>query len=249
MKKAMTVVLCLLMCGCKGAKKEETAETVKEEVYACRILNTYDYNNPVPYSAPADDAYYEDSLFVGDSRMGSIALYGIHDNAQVEYVTSLNLMRIDQMTADDTDKTLMEFLRDTDKHNIYMLFGINEIRNPNFTAFGEKLESIVKELLEKDPYLNIYIILSYHPDDISGLPEPALSEHLLDLNTTQQDIAIRNHVFYLNPDEALDDENGTVIDEYVWDGLHFNVPGARAFEEYLGTHIVRRDDYVKEICE
>ncbi len=249
MKKLITVMLCLLACGCQKADNKE--EPAKEEEYSCRILNTYDYSRPVPYSDAADDSYYDDALFVGDSRMGSIALYGTHDNAQVEYVTSLNLMRIENMAADDREdgSTLMDILRDTDKHNVYMLFGINEIRNPNFKAFGEKLESIVGELLQKDPYMNIYIILSYHPDNISGLPEPQLSEHLTDLNTTLQDIAVRNHIFYLNPDEALDDEQGTVIDDYVWDGLHFNVPGARAFEEFLGTHTVRRDDYVKEICE
>ena len=38
-------------------------------------------------------------------------------------------------------------------------------------------------------------------------------------------------------------------DDYVWDGLHFNVAGAHAMEDYISTHVVRRESYVKEICQ
>ena len=45
------------------------------------------------------------------------------------------------------------------------------------------------------------------------------------------------------------DEDGTIKDDYVWDGLHFNVAGAHAMEDYISTHVVRRESYVKEICQ
>ena len=253
MKKLMIVCMgAVLLCGCSAPEKQEDPDATPEPVtYACRYIDKYDYNQPAGFSDMVSDDWYDTALFAGDSRMGSIALYGTHENAQVEYVTSLNLMRIGNMPVDGRDdgKTLMDILEETDKENIYLLFGINEIRNPNFDAFGEKLQEIVDMLMKDHPTRSIYLILSYHPDKIDGLPEPRLTEHLNNLNTTISEIAKKSHVYFVNPDDGLDDEAGTVIDEYVWDGLHFNVPGARAFEEYLGYHVVRREKYVQEICE
>ena len=114
--------------------------------------------------------------------MGSLYLYGTHDNALVEYVTSLNLLLIDTMPADNHDDqiTLYDILSTTDKSNIYLLFGINGTRNRSFAPFAETLQEILTMLRENNPDSDIYIILAYHPDKISGLDEPKLTEQLQD---------------------------------------------------------------------
>ena len=254
-KKLMNSFLaCLLLLS--GCSSNQSNESGKEE-YGCRVINFYDYDQSAPKNDVIDDAYFDDVLFAGDSRMGSLALYGTRTNAQVAYVTSLNLLLIDNMKVDPSlssaytygeDETLMDVLSTTQKKNIYLLFGINEIRNPNFNAFGEKLQEIVTMLKTNNPEVNIYLMLAYHPDYISDLPEPALSEHLDNLNTTIKEIAKNNHTYFLNLDDELD-EDGTIKDDYVWDGLHFNVAGAHAMEDYISTHVVRRESYVKEICQ
>lgn len=253
MKKLITLLCLSLLCGCSGGnKKDEAAATeAPQPVYACRYIDSYDYNSTVSWKEAPDDSYFDDVLFAGDSRMGSIYLYGTHKNAEVAYVTSLNLMRIKSMFVDErsVDITLWDVLDQTDKQNVYLLFGINEIRNPNFDAFGDTLREVVDMLQKNNPEVQIYLVLSYHPDLITGLPEPGLTEHLDMLNGKLVEIAREKRVFWVNPDEALDDDQGTVIDDYVWDGLHFNPTGARAFEEFLAEHVVRRDDYVKKICE
>ncbi|MBQ9152392.1 MAG: SGNH/GDSL hydrolase family protein [Solobacterium sp.] len=253
MKKLITLVCLSLLCGCSGTDKKAEAEATEapQPVYACRYIDSYDYNQTVPWKEAPDDSYYDDVLFAGDSRMGSIYLYGTHKNAEVAYVTSLNLMRIKSMNVDERtpEITLWDVLDQTDKQNIYLLFGINEIRNPNFDAFGDTLREVVDMLQKNNPEVQIYLVLSYHPDLITGLPEPGLTEHLDMLNGKLIEIAKEKRVFWVNPDEALDDDQGTVIDDYVWDGLHFNPTGAKAFEQFLAEHVVRRDDYVKKICE
>lgn len=250
------LALSLLLVGFGSPQIVEAEEEMEPQEYNCKKIDFYNYASAVPYSEYIDDAHFYDSLFVGDSRMGSMAIYGKHKDADVAYVTSLSLIFIDERKVDDLSSesmrgkgTLTEIMYSTDKNNIYMLFGINEIRNKNFIVFGEKLQEIVTNLLERNPAQNIYIMLAYHPDYISGLPEPDLSEHLLDLNTTLIDIAYRNRIYYMNLDNGLDDENNTIRDELVWDGLHLNVDGAHAFEDYIATHVVRGQDYVKEICE
>ncbi len=251
MKKYISLLIVLLvLSGCsQDPKVVEVNEN--EDGYVCRMVDTYDYTACVPPSEAVDESFYENTLFAGDSRMGSLFLYGTHANADVKFVTSLNLLRIDSMQVDEIKEkmTLMDVLEETRKQNVYLLFGINEIRNPNFDSFANMYQEIITMLKNNNPDVNIYLILSYHPDYISGLEEPKLSEQLQMLNSKIIDLAIRNKVYYLDLDNGMSDEAYTIKDEYVSDGLHFTPTGAKAFEEYIATHVVRREDYVKEICE
>lgn len=235
----------LISSGCT------TTSTSTEVESSCRVISYYDYTKSVPESEPVDESYYDVTLFAGDSRIGSLSLYGTHENADIAYVTSLNLLLIDSMQVDEHEEeiTLYDILASTTKENVYLLFGVNEIRNPNFIVFGEKYQELITMLLENDPDRNIYIILSYHPDYISDLPEPELTEHLEDLNSTLISLAVQNHIYYLDLDTTMDDELGTIKDEYVADGLHFTSTGAHVFEDFIATHTVRSDTYVQEICQ
>ncbi len=248
----------LALCGCKGdtsAKKSETDETVYEEVtYACRAVDYYNYAQPVPASDPIEDSYFDDVLFAGDSRMGAMYLWGTIPNAQVEYVTSLNLWLIDSMPLDNHSdgRTMYDELSETEKGNIYLLFGINEIRNSEEYFEGwanEQYQSLITMLREKNPNVNIYILSTYHPREISGLPEPQLSEHLTWVNSRLASLADRNYIYFLDLDNGMTDEEGLIREEYVGDGLHFGPTGTHALEDYIKTHVVRRSTYVKEVCE
>lgn len=257
MKKITSLIaLALLISGCGGETAAASAApsgSSEPAKYACRLVDYYPYADPVPASEAIEDSYYDSALFAGDSRMGSLYLYGTHKNAQVEYVTSLNLFLIGTTEADNHEDgvTLEQILQETDRQNIYLMFGINEIRNTEsyFDGWIEQYQSVVTEILNHNPDASIYIILTYHPDSISGLEEPELSEHLQWINSRLVSMAERNYLYYLDTDNGLDDENGTIKDEYVADGLHFTPEGAHAFEDYIATHIVRRETYVKEVCD
>ncbi|MBQ9328058.1 MAG: hypothetical protein IJ225_05935 [Solobacterium sp.] len=256
--RLLTGALAVILAGCGGkttAASDSSGVTEPETVeYACRVLDYYDYSQPVPYSDPVDDSYFSDVLFAGDSRMGAMAIWGELEEAQVEYVTSLNLWLIDSMPLDDHEdgSTMYDVLEGTDKNNIYLLFGINEIRNSEAYFDGwayEQYQSILDMLREKNPDSDIYILSTYHPRSITGLPEPALSEHLDWVNSRLEALAGMNYVYYLDLDNGMTDEEGLVRTEYVGDGLHFGPTGTHALEDYIRTHVVRRDIYVKEVCE
>ena len=132
-KFLMMSALVLLLTACKGDKpaKEEEEVVYEDVTYACRAVDYYNYSEPVPYSDAIEDSYFDDVLFAGDSRMGAMYLWGTIPNAQVEYVTSLNLWLIDSMPLDNHSDgmTMYDALEQTEKNNIYLLFGINEIRS------------------------------------------------------------------------------------------------------------------------
>ena len=257
-KKILIGLLAVSLFGCKGNAAEENAPAESEfeepAPYACRVLDYYDYTQPVPWSEEIEDSYFDDVLLAGDSRMGAMYLWGDIKNAQVEYVTSLNLWLIDSMPVDNHSDgiTMYDVLANTDKSSIYLLFGINEIRNSEsyFDSWAyEQYQSILTMLRENNPDSDIYIMSTYHPRSISNLPEPSLTEHLGWVNTRLADLARQNYMYFLDLDNGLTDEQGLIREEYVGDGLHFGPTGTHALEEYIKTHVVRRNVYVKEICE
>ncbi|MBR2769135.1 MAG: hypothetical protein IKD68_09385 [Solobacterium sp.] len=255
-KFLMMSALVLLLTACKGDKpaKEEEEVVYEDVTYACRAVDYYNYSEPVPYSDAIEDSYFDDVLFAGDSRMRAMYLWGTIPNAQVEYVTSLNLWLIDSMPLDNHSDgmTMYDALEQTEKNNIYLLFGINEIRSNEdyFESWAfEQYQSLLTMLREKNPNVNIYILSTYHPRSISGLPEPSLTEHLQWVNSRLARLADMNYVYYLDLDNGMTDEEGLIREEYVGDGLHFGPTGTHALEDYIKTHVVRRNTYVKEICE
>lgn len=251
MRKMLTIltVLCML-CGCTDAAVEDTAET-EEETYACRAIDFYDYETPVAQSEEIEDAYFSDTLFGGDSRMGSLFLFSDlgERGAEIHYVTSLSLWRIYDMEMETAEKTLYDIMMETGRSSIYLLIGINEIRSGDFTAWTEEYRALIQEVREKHPKADIYLILSYHPEEISGLDDAELSDHLRMENDGLISIAKSEHVYYLNPDEALSGSDGVVRTDIVWDGLHLNEEGSQMFADFIATHVVRREVYVKEVCE
>jgi lysophospholipase L1-like esterase len=254
MKKAVAGFLTLsLLAGCSGgaAKASAPAATADAAQMACRAIDTYDYATDVPLSDAVTEDYYADTLFAGDSRMGALALYGTHPTAEVEYVTSFNLMLIQTMKIDGREDgaTLYDVLSTTTKNNIYLLFGINGIRNRTFDPWAEQFQSLLTMLKTNNPEVNIYIILAYHPDYISGLDDEQLTTQLQDINTHMINLATGNYCYYLNADYALAGDDGKIRPEYVADGLHLQPSGAHVLEDFIATHVVRRENYVEEICE
>ncbi len=263
MKKVlMSTVILSMLCGCSAAEATDSKEadnvivgTVSEDStaqYACRVVDYYDYSTPVAESELIDDEYLHDTIFGGDSRMGSLYLFSdlLERGADIHYTTSVSIWRVYDMGADDDpEKSIYEFFMDSDRHNYYMLFGINEIRRDEFETWKEEYQNIIGEILAKDPAANIYLIQSYHPVELSGITDEALAANIEDQNTKIAELAQSNHVYYLNPDEWVDDDTGKVAENLTWDGLHFNYEGSELFAEFIRTHVVREDQYVKEICE
>lgn len=104
-------------------------------------------------------------------------------------------------------------------------------------------------LKEHNPDVNIYIMLAYHPQEISGLNDDQLNDQLEKMNLRMRALAIENRVYYIDLDPALAGKDGKIRSKYTFDGLHMNPDGVKAMEQYIAEHTVREDRYVKEVCE
>ena len=253
---AKGLLISSMLMGCSTSSVASTASTSSHE-YHCRKIDYYDYSSTVPTTEEAvDDSYFTDTFFGGDSRMGSLYLYSnLRDKgAEVWYCESLSLFRIyDMLNADMSeqfgDAPLYTLLTTTEKKNIYIWLGINEIRSDNFDSWKETYGSIIDEIKTSDPTKKIYIMSCYHPRSISGLTDEQVTQQVQLVNDTMQSMANEHHVYYYNTDDGMIDESGKIKEEWVWDGLHLNYDGTDAFADQITRHVVKEDAYVKEICE
>lgn len=259
MKKILMTLLCAcVLCGCSEQKEAETAEAqtppaeTEPPVYACRTFDYYDYTQPVPATATINDEYFEDALIAGDSRVGSLYLFSdLRDKgAEIWYTTSISLWRIYDVGPDEgSDKPMFDLIMDTGRHNIYILIGINEIRNNNFDAWGDEFTAVIEELQTKHADDAIYLILNYQPRGLSNISDADLFAHVEEQNSRLKKLAEEKRIYYIDISDEMTDGSGLIKDDLVWDGLHFNISGAKQFADYLARHVVREDNYVKEICE
>lgn len=253
-KVILTILTACMLCGC-GTKSTASTETdtLGDKKTACRTFDYYDYASPVPASDPIEDSYFLDTFFGGDSRMGSLALYSdlADRGADIYYAESLRLWAIETtevQTSTGTD-TMYNLVMNTDRKNVYLLLGINEIRSDDFTSWGEYYDDVVKTLLEKKPDTNVYLMMAYYPQALSDIDNDTLKANIDDENNRLKDIAVKYHAYLLDIDPAMKESSGKVREDLVWDGLHFNGDGGQAYANYIATHVVRKDNYVKEICE
>lgn len=234
--------------GCSNSEDEKEVQPT-ETPKTLQIVDTYDYGESVPSCTPQEESYLSTCAFIGDSRIGALSLYEACKESEIAFVSALNLMRIDTMQVDGVSEkeTLVDVLDQTSKKNIYLLFGINEIRNIYFDSFKEAYGEIIKGIQTKHPDSNVYLILNYHPDRISGMSDEEINTQLDKLNTCVTQLAIEHKVYMLNLDEGMDSENGRINEAYVSDGLHLNRDGAKAFESFILSHVVDKESYMKEM--
>lgn len=261
-KILVTTCICCLLCGCGSGSDAATSsqdssqtETASAEMKKriCRKVDLYDYANDAPASEVADESYFSDAFFGGDSRMGSLALYSDLANygADIYYGESLRLWSIESMdidTGSGTD-TMYNIIMNTTRNNIYLLLGINEIRSESFDDWAAYYEEIITAIIEKHPDANIYLMRSYYPQELSGIEPELLKQNIDTINEDMKNIAVKHHLYMLGIDSSMKDESGKVREDLVWDGLHFNEAGAQLYANYVASHVVRKEDYVKEICE
>ena len=101
----------------------------------------YDYGEPVPQSEGVDNTYFDDAVFIGDSRTEGLILYTGLSNATVYanqglMVDTVFTSPVIQM--DGQRLSVVEALRRTEFKKVYIALGINETGWAYSNIFIEK---------------------------------------------------------------------------------------------------------------
>lgn len=124
------------------------------------IESGYDYSKPVPESNMVENSYFDDAVFIGDSRTEGLILYTGLSNA-ISY-TNKGLMVDTVFTKPVINKngeklSVMDALRQTNFSKVYIMLGINETGWPYNSVFIEKYGKIIDEIKTINPEAVIYV--------------------------------------------------------------------------------------------
>lgn len=200
-----------------------TETTVPAETEVVTVpTETEDTVPTEPPYVPVDDSWFDNALFIGESRVD-----GLKGNARLgeaDYFSGTNLMVYDILEAKCSDRTfselkLTELLSRRDYDKVYIHLGINECGS-NIENFISQYQWIIKTIREKEPDACI-ILMSILPVTEAYATQPAFQpENLAMFNARIQELAADENMRFLDNNLWAADDRGFLIEDYTNDGCH-----------------------------
>ncbi len=200
----------------------------------------------IPTYTKVEDDYFSDAVFIGDSRTDAMFLYGDLEEIATFYastgLTIHTLFESDIVEVPGQKKkvTIEEALQQNSFGKIYLMVGINEMGRGTVESFIEKYEEVVTRLRELQPDAIIYIqgIMKVTAKR-SGQGDYIHNEGIELRNTELEKLADNRQVFYLDVNPLICDENGGMIEEYTFDGVHLKARYIQIWKDYLKEHAIQ----------
>ena len=226
-----------------GNEQEETPALSPEETES----------TPAQEEAPlyweyttVEEDYFDDALFIGDSRtVGLMEYAGLEEHASFYASTGLTIYKLFDAEIVPTENgreniTVEEALRQERFGKIYLMVGINEMGTGTVESFLEEYRKAVEHLQELQPDAIIYVqaILRVSAER-SAQGDYIYNQGIDERNEGLSRLADEKTVFYLDVNPLVSDEEGGLIAEYTFDGVHLKAKYISIWKEFLMEHAVR----------
>lgn len=202
----------------------------------------YDYSAPVPEAPKTDSTWFDDAVFIGDSRTEGLILNTGLNNA-IEY-THKGLMVDTVFTKpvidmDGAKITVMDALKTTQFRKVYIMLGINETGWPYNDVFIHKYGEVIDAVKEINPDAQIYVqqILPVSRT-VSAEHSYIKNEKIAEYNALLQEMAEEKQVYFVAAAEAVADGDGALPEDAAVDGIHLKKEYCVKWLEYLESHTV-----------
>lgn len=202
----------------------------------------YDYSAPVPEAPKTDSTWFDDAVFIGDSRTEGLILNTGLNNA-IEY-THKGLMVDTVFTKpvidmDGAKVTVMDALKTTQFRKVYIMLGINETGWPYNDVFIHKYGEVIDAVKEINPDAQIYVqqILPVSRT-VSAEHSYIKNEKIAEYNALLQEMAEEKQVYFVAAAEAVTDGDGALPEDAAVDGIHLKKEYCVKWLEYLESHTV-----------
>lgn len=164
-------------------------------------------------TSPADKNFFDNTLFIGDSRT-----VGLKEYAGIEGADFLCDVGLDSQKA--MKGNLPGMLASHKYRRIYIMLGINEIGNPRQTVL-KHFRTLVQYVKNHEPGAQIILMGNLHVTAKKAASDTFFSNSNIDgLNSQISQIASSCGCRYLDPNPPFDDGTGALPEKYSGDGAH-----------------------------
>ena len=229
---------------------ENTAESVTEAPVTDRFTGLPDGSDDymdivVPAQASAvDDSYFEDAVFIGDSRMqGFRNLSGITKGS---FVTAVgmeleNFYTDSQIATAAGNVTVLDALKNINFSKIYMMLGTNELGAYDMNSVGESYRQVLADIKQlsssADPVVYVYSVI-YVDESLVTTGDYVNNANVDAVNMEILKMCKEEGYHYINLNEVLSNGYHSLISGAAEDGIHLNTDYCKDWLEYTKTHYI-----------
>ena len=214
-------------------EKQSTTATKKTNVKSSKIKKFIS----------VDDSYFDDALFIGDSRMVGLSQYCQDIDARATFYAKKSLsiynIRDDKWieTEDGDEISLAEALETNHFSKVYIMVGINELGRGDENDFRQAYQDVINQIQSAEPDAYIFINSIMHVSKEKNETDELYNNTNINLrNDAIKSLEDKQNIFYLNINEAVDDEEGNLDAETTTDGVHLKGACYEPWHEYLLSH-------------
>lgn len=205
----------------KKTTAEAETETIKKVDALVPKLPPLPKDPPKPHEV--DISYFDDALFIGDSRTVGLYLYSPIGNAVYFASTGMSVFGARTSTGSDTGHSgsyLGDILASRTFGKIYVMLGVNEC-GYGIDALREKYAEFIDYLKGQMPDAKIIIMANLSiTREFSNGSSYVTYNNLMEVNNMLSEFQDGETVFFLDVNPLFTDSDGYLIPEYTWDGVH-----------------------------
>lgn len=196
-------------------------------------------NYPLEYRT-VDESYFDDALFIGDSRLQGFGMYsGLPGTFYA--ATGFQLYKYDTMKVVNTDAgkvPILDALQYDTFTKIYIKVGLNEMGG-NDNIFESRYIELIDRLRQSQPRAIVYVhgLLPVTAAK-SGSDKVHNNTNVEKRNDQLKKIAAEQGCYYLDVGSALAGPDGALPGEMASDGIHLKAQYMDMWKQYLMTHAV-----------
>ncbi len=186
-----------------------------------------------------DDDYFTDALFIGDSRTVGLSEYcePLDERATFYSKVSLTIFTVmdkEFVKTDDGKISVDAALRENQFSKIYIMLGLNEIGTGDTEYFFNAYKEVIDRIMELQPDAIIYIqgIMHVTAEKANG-DKNFNNEKINERNEAIAQLADQKKIFYIDMNEAVDDEDGNLDKSLSFDGVHLKASSYERWYEFL----------------
>ena len=186
--------------------------------------------------------YFDDALFIGDSRTVGISEYGDLNNAIFFANTGMSVYNVFEknVSVPQVGKLKLEQLLTYKKFGkIYIMLGINEL-GYNQEKTLKKYKDLLKFIQEKQSNAIIYIEANLHvAAERSNKDKTINNININKINNEISQLADNEKIFFIDVNEKFDDENGNLSSNYTQDNVHIYAKYYKEWSDWLSQNAVK----------
>ena len=192
-----------------------------------------------------EDDYFEDALFLGDSRTVGMYEYGELEEIATFYASTgmtvykLFEEKLAQFPGEKEPVSVEEALTRQQFGKIYLMLGINEMGRGTVESFTEVYAGIIEHLQELQPDAVIYIqAIMKVTTERSHKGDYITNEGIEERNKSIAELADGERVFFLDVNPVVCAADGGLTPEYTTDGVHLKAKYIGLWKDYLKENAV-----------